>query len=132
MGIDNSVTIAGNLGDDPELRFTPTGLAVAQFSVAVYGGKDKPSDWFDVTCWEKLAENVAESCVKGGRVTVYGRITQDRWEDKETGQKRSKVKIVADDVALSLKWDPAEARRVEREKPADRRAAVQHPDEEPF
>ncbi len=117
MGIDNTCTISGNLGADPELRFTPSGAAVATFSVAVYAGKDKDANWFDVTAWtgnyDQQAENIAETLRKGDRVTVYGRLVQDRWED-DHGNKRSKVKIVADDVSLSLRRASAEVTRNER------------------
>lgn len=117
MGIDNNVTVSGNLGRDPELRFTPSGKAVASFSIAVYAGKDRDADWFDVTVWngnyDLLAENVSESLSKGDRVTVSGRIVQDRWEDPD-GQKRTKVKIVADDVSASMKRASLGIQRNER------------------
>lgn len=136
MGIDNNVTIAGNVGSEPDLRFTGSGLAVAKFSVAVYGGKDKDSSWFDVTAWDKLAENCSESITKGSRVVVFGRLVQDKWEDKETGKTRTAVKVIADDVAISLKWDPATSQRPERTYPDKPKAApapkLPDPDEEPF
>jgi single-strand DNA-binding protein len=66
--------------------------------------------FFDVTCWRQLAENVAESLVKGTRVIVYGRLEQRSWETND-GERRSKVEIVADDVAPSLRWATAEITR---------------------
>ena len=74
----NTLTVVGNVGDDPELRFTNSGTALAKFSLAVYAGKDKDSAWFDVTVWGQLAENVAESVTKGQRVMVLGRLEQQR------------------------------------------------------
>ncbi len=138
MGIDNSVVIAGNLGSDPELRYTASGSAVVSFSLAVYAGKDKDAHWFDVTAWQgswdNLAENTCESLTKGDRVTVFGRIVQDRWET-EDGSKRSKVKIVADDVAVSLRRATAQVQRNER-RTADDGPPPQRPapsySEEPF
>ena len=68
--------------------------------------------FFDVTCWRNLAENVSESISKGSRVIVYGRLDQRSWENQD-GERRSKVEIVADDVAPSLKWATADLTRNE-------------------
>lgn len=116
MAFDNTITIVGNLTRDPELRFTPSGAAVANFGVAWNmkgrdGAEDKVS-FFDVTCWRQLAENVSDSLTKGSRVVVYGRLDQRSWENQD-GEKRSKVEIVADDVAPSLKWATVELTRNE-------------------
>ncbi len=121
MAIDNTVTITGNATREPELRFTPSGQAVANFGVAVNRRwqNRQTQEWeesvsfFDVTCWATLAENVAESVAKGTRVTVAGRLDQRSWETQE-GDKRSKVEIVADDVAVSLRWATADVMRNER------------------
>lgn len=107
----NNITILGNITRDPELRFTPNGTAVVGFGIAVNRSiRDKKSgewqdevDFFNVTAWFKLAENCAESLTKGDRVLVSGRLSQDRWEDKE-GQKRSVVKITANIIAPSLEF----------------------------
>ena len=120
MAFDNTVTIVGNLTRDPELRFTPGGAAVANFGVAWNmkgrdGQEDKVS-YFDVTCWRQLAENVSDSLTKGSRVVVYGRLDQRSWQNQD-GDKRSKVEIVADDVAPSLKWATAELTRNEYNGP---------------
>lgn len=133
------MTVSGNLGRDPELRFTPSGKAVASFSIAVYAGKDKPADWFDVTVWngnyDLLAENCSESLSKGDRVTVSGRIVQDRWEEAD-GSKRTKVKIVADDVSASMKRASLGIQRNERRTPdedeRDAYADVPPPSSEPL
>jgi single-strand DNA-binding protein len=113
MAFDNSVTVVGNVTRDPELRFTPSGAAVATFGLAwnrrstnARGETEEQVSFFDVTCWRQLAENVAESLAKGSRVVVYGRLEQRSWETND-GEKRSKVEIIADDVAPSLRWATA-------------------------
>ncbi len=121
MAIDNNVTVTGNTGREPELRFTPSGQAVANFGVAVsrrWQNRqtqewEEATSWFDVTCWGQLAENVAETVGRGTRVTVSGRLDQRSWETPE-GDKRSKVEIVADDVAVSLRWATATVNKNER------------------
>lgn len=121
MAIDNSVTVTGNATREPELRFTPSGQAVANFGVAVNRRwqNRQTQEWeeavsfFDITAWAQLAENVAETVAKGTRVTITGRLDQRSWETQD-GDKRSKVEIVADDVAVSLRWATADVRRNER------------------
>jgi len=120
MAPGNTVTIVGNATREPELRFTASGQAVASFGVAVNRRwQNRNNEWeestsfFDVTCWAQLAENVAESIPKGGRVVVTGRLDQRSWETQE-GDKRSKVEIVADDVAPSLRWATAQVTKNER------------------
>lgn len=106
MAYDNTVTIVGNITRDPELRFTPGGMAVTTFSVAWNRRKQDGDDdvsFFDVTCFRQLAENVAESVTKGDRVIIFGAMTQRSWETEDR-QRRSKVEIIADDVAPSMKW----------------------------
>jgi single-strand DNA-binding protein len=118
---DNTITIVGNITRDPELRFTPSGQAVASFGVAVNRRWQNRSnqEWeeqtsfFDVKCWAQLAENVSASLGRGSRVVVTGRLEQRSWES-EQGEKRSKVEIVADDVAPSLRWATAEVSKNER------------------
>jgi len=115
MGFDNTVTVVGNVTRDPELRFTQGGMAVANFGLAwnkkKQDGEDEVS-FFDVSCFRSLAENVAESITKGSRVIIYGTLSQRSWENQE-GERRSKVEIIADDVAPSLKWASAEISRNE-------------------
>jgi single-strand DNA-binding protein len=117
MAFDNSVTVVGNVTRDPELRFTPSGAAVATFGLAwnrrsqnARGEMEEQVSFFDVTCWRQLAENIAESLTKGTRVIVYGRLEQRSWETQD-GERRSKVEIIADDVAPSLRWATAEITR---------------------
>lgn len=121
MAMDNTVTVTGNATREPELRFTPSGQAVANFGVAVNRRwqNRQTQEWeeavsfFDITAWAQLAENVAETVGKGTRVTITGRLDQRSWETQD-GDKRSKVEIVADDVAISLRWATAEVNRNER------------------
>lgn len=115
MGFDNTVTVVGNVTRDPELRFTQGGMAVVNFGVAWNkrrnDGEDEVS-FFDVTCFRQLAENVADSVTKGARVVIYGTLSQRSWENQQ-GERRSKVEILADDVAPSLRWASAEITRNE-------------------
>ena len=116
MGFDNTVTVVGNVTRDPELRFSQSGMAIAHFGVAWNRRRQDQEDetsFFDVTCFRQLAENVAESIRKGGRVVVYGTLQQRNWETDQ-GDRRSKVEILADDVAPSLKWATAEVVKNER------------------
>jgi single-strand DNA-binding protein len=120
MAFDNTVTVVGNVTRDPELRFTPGGAAVATFGLAwnqrsqnAKGETEEKVSFFDVTCWRQLAENVAETLTKGSRVVVYGRLEQRSWETPD-GDRRSKVEIIADDVAPSLKWATASITRNDR------------------
>jgi single-strand DNA-binding protein len=121
MANGNHVTIIGNCTRDPELRFTPSGMAVATFGVAVNRRWQNRStnEWeeavsfFDVTAWQQLAENVSESVQKGTRVVVAGRLDQRSWETQD-GEKRSKVEIVADEIAPSLRYATATIVKNER------------------
>lgn len=116
MAFDNTVTVVGNVTRDPELRFTPGGMAVASFGLAWNRRKqdgDEEVSFFDITCFRQLAENVAESVNRGTRVVVYGALSQRSWENQE-GEKRSKVEIIADEVAPSLRWATAEVRKNDR------------------
>jgi single-strand DNA-binding protein len=121
MAADNTVTLVGNITRDPELRFTPSGQAVATFGLAVNRRwqNRQTSEWeeqtsfFDVKCWAQMAENVAESVTRGSRVVVSGRLEQRSWETDQ-GDKRSKVEVVADEVAPSLRWATAQISRNER------------------
>ena len=110
----NQVIEVGNIVRTPELRFTPSGAQVATFGLAVNrswknqhtGEWDEEVSFFDVVCWRDLAENITESLDKGTRVVVIGRLEQRSWEG-DHGEKRSKVQIVADEVAPSLRWAAA-------------------------
>lgn len=136
----NTSVIAGNLGKDPELRFTQGGQAVTTFGVAVErrfqrdGEWVSETSWIDVVCWGSLAENVAQSCGKGTRVLVVGRYQQRSYET-QAGEKRYVVELVADEVGPSLAWATAQVDRVERETASERPTAPRRPpppEEEPF
>jgi len=121
MAMDNTVTVVGNATRDPELRFTPSGQAVATFGLAVNRRwqNRQTQEWeekvsfFDVTCWAQMAENVAESVQKGTRVVVTGRLDQRSWETND-GEKRSKIEIVADEIGPSLRYATAGVTKNER------------------
>jgi single-strand DNA-binding protein len=119
---DTQITIAGNLVDDPELRFTPAGQPVARFRVASTprfrdnnSGEWKDGDSLFLTCnvWRQAAENVAESLTRGMRVIVSGRLRQRSYETKE-GEKRTVYEVEVDDVGPSLRNASAKVNRVAR------------------
>lgn len=111
MAGETTITVIGNVVNDPELRFTPSGAAVANFRIAstprtldrqTNEWTDGDSLFLSVTVWRQQAEHVAESITRGMRVIVVGRLGQRTYEDKE-GAKRSSYEIQADEVAPSLK-----------------------------
>jgi single-strand DNA-binding protein len=110
---DNQVTLTGNLTDDPELRFTPNGVAVANFRLAVDqrvwdtdGWRDGESSYFRVNVWRDQAEHVSRSLHKGARCVVVGRLKSRSWETPE-GQRRSAVEVDAEEVGMSMRFAPA-------------------------
>jgi single-strand DNA-binding protein len=119
---DTQITIAGNLVDDPELRFTPAGQPVARFRVAstprfldknTNEWKDGDSLFLTCNVWRQAAENVAESLTRGMRVIVSGRLRQRSYETKE-GEKRTVYEVEVDDVGPSLRNASAKVNRVAR------------------
>lgn len=118
---DNTLTITGNLPDAPELRFTQSGIAVASFTVMQTKREKQGDQYVDgaknglrVTVWRDMAENVAESLAKGSRVTVTGRLEPQNWQDRESGANRYGWELVADDVAVSLRFHTAQPNKVDR------------------
>ena len=106
------ICMEGTVVADPELRFSPSGVAVGSFRLVANGRKfDKDKNewvddkvlWMRVVCFRQLAENAVESLRKGDIAVVTGKINTDEWEDKD-GQKRSAVQLVADSVAASLQF----------------------------
>jgi single-strand DNA-binding protein len=102
----NTVTIVGNLGQDPEIRYTPNAVPVASFTVAVnevYKGKDgqkvKKTHWFRVTAFQRLAEIVGQYCTKGSKVGIRGQLQYRQWQDKE-GVNHNLVEILAKELEL--------------------------------
>jgi len=120
MAFGNTVQIVGNVTRDPELRYTPSGASVTNFSIAWNrryernGQQVEEVSFFDVVCWGTLADNVAASISKGVRVIVEGRLDQRSWETPQ-GDKRSKVEITADEVSPSLRWASVEVSRNPRD-----------------
>lgn len=119
--MSNNVTLIGNLVDDPELRFTPSGVPMAKIRVAVNRRWRDPqtNEWqeetsfFSGTCWREQAEAVAESLQKGTRVIITGRLEQRSWET-EQGDRRSVVEIRIDEIGPSLRWATATVNKIGR------------------
>jgi single-strand DNA-binding protein len=117
VAVDNQVTLVGNLTDDPELRFTPNGTAVASFRLAVTprvrdgdSWKDGDTSFVRVNIWRKQAEHAAETLQKGTRCIVIGRLRSRSWETPE-GEKRSVTEVEADEVGPSLKFATAKVEK---------------------
>ncbi|WJZ03925.1 single-stranded DNA-binding protein [Corynebacterium freiburgense] len=119
---ETNITVVGNLVADPELRFTPSGAAVANFRIASTPRRRNPqtNQWEDgeamyLTCnvWRQMAENVAESLSKGMRVIVTGRLRQRSYETRE-GERRSNFEIEVDDIGPSLTFATAQVTRASR------------------
>jgi single-strand DNA-binding protein len=122
MAGDTTITVIGNLTDDPELRFTPSGAAVAKFRVASTPRfMDKQSnEWKDgeplflaCTVWRQAAENVAESLQRGARVIVSGRLKQRTYETRE-GEKRTVIELEVDEIGPSLRYATAKVQKMSR------------------
>jgi len=122
MAGDTIITVIGNLTDDPELRFTASGAAVAKFRVASTPRfLDKNSgEWKDgeplflsCTVWRQVAENVAESLQRGARVIVSGRLRQRTYETKE-GEKRTVIELEVDEIGPSLRYATAKVQKMSR------------------
>ena len=103
--MSNAITIHGNVGQEPELRFSGNQTAIVTFTVADTYGKDdkKKTTWHNVTAFGKLAENIAHSVRKGDTVLVSGRLEQDEYTTKD-GKKGKTLKLIADEVGYSLRW----------------------------
>jgi single-strand DNA-binding protein len=122
MAGETVITVVGNLVDDPELRFTPSGAAVANFRIASTPRtfdrqsnewKDGEALFLSCSVWRQAAENVAESLQKGMRVVVQGRLKQRSYETRE-GEKRTVVELDVEEVGPSLKYATAKVARVQR------------------
>jgi single-strand DNA-binding protein len=108
-----SVSFAGNLTDQPELRHTESGIARAMFRVAVSGHREQEASFFTVIVWRDQAEHAAQSLSKGSRVVVVGRLQQRSWTG-EDGSARSVVEVVAEALGPSLRWATATTTRTTR------------------
>ena len=98
----NNVNLIGRLGSDPEVKFTPSGKAVAEINLAVDDGwgENKKTAWIGVVLWGATAELAGRALRKGDRVGITGRLSQDEWEDKATGKKQRKTKVTAESMHL--------------------------------
>jgi single-strand DNA-binding protein len=103
----NKVILVGNLGKDPEVKYTPQGTPVAKLTLATnerYKDKDGQwqdrTEWHNVVLWQRLAEIAGEYLKKGGKVYIEGRLQTRSWEDKQTNQKRYMTEVVASDLVL--------------------------------
>ena len=123
MAGETVITVVGNLVDDPELRFTPSGAAVANFRIAstprtfdrqTNEWKDGEGLFLSCSVWRQAAENVAESLVKGMRVVVQGRLKQRQYETRE-GEKRTVYELDVEEVGPSLKYATAKVTRTTRQ-----------------
>ena len=103
----NKVLLIGNLGKDPELSYTPSGVAVAKFSIATGerwkdqdGNVQERTEWHNIIAWRKLAEICGQYLKKGSKVYLEGRLQTRSWDDKNTGAKRYTTEIIADDLIM--------------------------------
>jgi single-strand DNA-binding protein len=122
MAGETTITVVGNLTDDPELRFTPSGAAVAKFRVASTprtldraSGEWKDGEPLFLSCnvWRQAAENVAESLQRGARVIVSGRLRQRSYETRE-GEKRTVIELEVDEIGPSLRYATAKVQKMSR------------------
>lgn len=128
----NNMTIVGNLGQEPELRFTQAGKAVISFSVGTThlkgADKQKETTWHECVAFGEEAENIAASFHKGSRVIVIGRLERTSYE--KNGQKQHRTQIVVNEAALSVRYDPATSEKGERTPQTN--TAPQYGDDAPF
>jgi single-strand DNA-binding protein len=103
----NKVILIGNLGKDPEVKFTQSGAAIARFSLATNERyKDKGGEWQDrtewhtIVAWQRLAEIVGEYIKKGSKVYIEGRLQTSSWEDKQSGEKKYRTEIIAQELVM--------------------------------
>lgn len=103
----NKVLLIGNLGKDPEVSYTPSGIAVAKFSMATTdrwkddsGNPQERTEWHNIVVWRKLAEICGQYIKKGSRIYLEGRLQTRSWDDKNTGVKRYTTEIIADDLIM--------------------------------
>lgn len=133
----NSVNLIGRLGRDPELRHTPSGKAVCELNLAVDNGygENKTTVWIGCVLWDKTAEIAAQHLRKGDQCAVSGRLTQDSWDDKETGKKQTKTKVTVERLHFvgGKKDGQSAAPALQREsRGADPTPDEEDPDDIPF
>ena len=135
MASVNKVILVGNLGRDPELKYTPTGTAVATFSIATTsgGGKDRETqtEWHNIVVFDKQAEACNTYLQKGKQVYVEGRLQTRSWDDKQTGQKRSRTEVIASQVVfLSPRSEGSQAGGEQRQAQGQQSGGYQNRGEE--
>jgi single-strand DNA-binding protein len=137
----NKVILIGNLGKDPEVKYTQTGTAICSFSLATTrrwqtkdGEKKEETEWVYIEAWSKLAELCGEYLAKGRQAYVEGRLKTDKWTDKQSGQEKYRTKVVAEQVKfLGGKSDRVPAAADEKEPETGSAApAAPAPDDIPF
>jgi len=103
----NKVILLGNVGKDPSITYTGSGIPVASFSIATTekwkdaeGAAHEKTEWHQVVAWRKLAEIVGQYLTKGSKVYIEGKLETQSWDDKESGQKKYKTQIVAHDLVM--------------------------------
>lgn len=137
-GSVNKVILIGRLGKDPELKYTPSGAAVAKFTLATdevfkdrSGEQQKHTEWHNIVAWSKLAEICGEYLTKGKQVYIEGSIRSRQWED-QSGNKRTSYEIVARQMTmLGTKADSERAAAAATERAANERPAPAEPSPEP-
>jgi single-strand DNA-binding protein len=104
--MSNQISIHGNIGQEPELRYTQSGMAVVEFSIGDTYGKDdkKKTTWHNIVAFGNLAENFAGSAAKGNSVIVIGRYEVEEYTKKD-GSKGKSIKVVADEIGMSVRWN---------------------------
>ena len=142
MAINNTSTIMGNLCKDPEQRFLPSGVSVTNTAIAVNrkftkdGQETEEVTFVDCTIWGEMGDNIAASLNKGDRVIAVGRLHQSSWESP-TGEKRSKIELVVDEMSPSLRWATVSVTKAggghgQAQQQAPQQAAKPSYTEEPF
>ncbi|HLC18796.1 MAG TPA: single-stranded DNA-binding protein [Thermodesulfobacteriota bacterium] len=134
----NKVILVGNLGADPEIRYTPSGTAVANFSLATTetrtnkeGQKEQKTEWHKIVAFKRLAEICGEYLSKGRQVYIEGRIQTRNWEDKD-GNKRYITEIIADTMQMLGSRDQAQREAPPQGKPPEEEAPAEDLEDVPF
>jgi single-strand DNA-binding protein len=129
-----TVTFEGNLADDPQVRFTPSGKQITEITVLVNQRRhNDQGEWVDgeptrhvVRAFKTLADNIVESLAKGDRVYVHGTVTTETWTDKQTGEKRTAQRVLAEIVGPSLRWATARIAKTTRIPASDENDDGEH------
>ncbi len=127
----NSITVAGTLGKDAEVKYLANGDAIANFSVADSQGRDKPTIWWNCGLYGKRAESLSQYLLKGQAVTVTGSVSEREWTDKN-GQARKSMDLRVSDVALQGGRKNEEPQQERRQAPAPQQASIDDDSDVPF